>query len=130
MSLNNAFLHSGAKTVVSSLWKVDDEATRELMKNFYREMAKGDVPTAEALRRAQIKLRENPQYQSPFYRAALTAQGDYQICAENLRRQSFEALRFADNSFRARRNLRFSEAFIQPQNCRQKLIRRQFVWRL
>ncbi len=78
MSLNNAFLQSGAKTVVSSLWEVDDEATRELMKNFYGEMAAGDTPTPESLRRAQIKLRHNPQFQSPFYWAAFTAQGDFQ----------------------------------------------------
>ena len=77
MSLNNAFLQTGAKTVVSSLWKVDDEATRELMKVFYREMASGSVSTSEALRRAQISLRRNPQYQSPFYWAAFTAAGDF-----------------------------------------------------
>jgi hypothetical protein len=32
LSLNNAFLQAGAKTVVSSLWKVDDYAAQELMK--------------------------------------------------------------------------------------------------
>lgn len=78
LSLNNAFLQAGAKSVVASLWKVDDYATRELMKNFYLELASGTVTTAEALRRAQIKLRQNPQYQSPFYWAAFTAQGDFQ----------------------------------------------------
>ena len=78
MSLNNAFLQTGAKTVVSTLWKVDDYAARELMKNFYSELASGKVSTSEALRRAQIKLRQNPQYQSPFYWAAFTIEGDYQ----------------------------------------------------
>ncbi len=78
LSLNNAFLQTGAKSVVASLWKVDDYAARELMKNFYLEMTSGTVTTAEALRRAQIKLRQNPQYQSPFYWAAFTVQGDFQ----------------------------------------------------
>ena len=78
MSLNNAFLQVGAKSVVSSLWKIDDYAARELMKNFYRELSSGTVTTAEALRRAQINLRRNPQYQSPFYWAAFTVQGDFQ----------------------------------------------------
>jgi CHAT domain-containing protein/Tfp pilus assembly protein PilF len=77
MSLNNAFLQTGAKSVVSSLWKVDDYAAQELMKNFYRELATGNVTTSEALRRAQINLRQNPQYQSPFYWAAFTIQGDF-----------------------------------------------------
>jgi len=78
MSLNNAFLQTGAKTVISSLWKVDDYATRELMKNFYQELTSGTVTTSEALRRAQIKMRQNQQYQSPFYWAAFTVQGDFQ----------------------------------------------------
>jgi CHAT domain-containing protein len=78
MSLNNAFLQTGAKTVISSLWKVDDYATSELMKNFYRELTSGTVTTSEALRRAQIKMRQNPQYRSPFYWAAFTVQGDFQ----------------------------------------------------
>ena len=79
LSLSNAFLQVGAKSVVSSLWKVDDYAARELMKNFYRELTSGTVTTAEALRRAQIKMRQNPQYKSPFYWAAFTVQGDFQI---------------------------------------------------
>lgn len=78
LSLNNAFLQTGAKSVVSSLWKVDDYAAQELMKNFYQEMTSGTATTAEALRRAQIKLRQKPQYQSPFYWAAFTIEGDFQ----------------------------------------------------
>jgi len=82
LSLNNAFLQTGAKSVVSSLWKVEDYAARELMKNFYRELTSGTVTTAEALRRAQIKLRQNPQYKSPFYWAAFTVQGDFQTAPQ------------------------------------------------
>ncbi len=77
MSLNNAFLQTGAKSVVSSLWKVDDYAAQELMVNFYRELTSGTITTAEALRKAQIKLRGNPQFQSPFYWAAFTVEGDF-----------------------------------------------------
>lgn len=82
LSLNNAFLQTGAKSVVSSLWKVDDYAARELMKDFYQEMASGTATTAQALRRAQIKMRRNPQYQSPFYWAAFTVQGDFQTAPQ------------------------------------------------
>jgi CHAT domain-containing protein/tetratricopeptide (TPR) repeat protein len=81
LSLNNAFLQSGARSVVASLWKVDDHAARELMKIFYREMAAG-ATTSEALRRAQIGLRQNPQYQSPFYWAAFTVHGDYKTAPQ------------------------------------------------
>jgi CHAT domain-containing protein len=78
MSLNNAFLQVGAKSVLSSLWKVDDNATKELMKDFYQGLASEKMTTAEALRQAQIKLAKNPQYKSPFYWAAFTIQGDFQ----------------------------------------------------
>jgi CHAT domain-containing protein/tetratricopeptide (TPR) repeat protein len=77
MSLNNAFLQTGAKSVMASLWKVEDGATLALMKNFYTEMADENLTPSEALRRAQIKLRENPSYRSPFYWAAFTMHGDF-----------------------------------------------------
>lgn len=77
LSLNNAFLQSGAKTVMASLWKVEDAATLELMKHFYEAMASDKLTPSQALRQAQIRLRANPQYKSPFYWAAFTVQGDY-----------------------------------------------------
>jgi CHAT domain-containing protein/Flp pilus assembly protein TadD len=77
MSLNNAFLQTGAKSVLASLWKVEDGATLELMRNFYGAMANERLTPSESLRRAQIKLRENPHYKSPFFWAAFTVQGDF-----------------------------------------------------
>jgi CHAT domain-containing protein len=77
MSLNNAFLQTGAKSVMASLWKVEDGATLELMKNFYGAIADERLTPSEALRRAQLKLREIPRYKSPFYWAAFTVQGDF-----------------------------------------------------
>ncbi|MGB7202986.1 MAG: CHAT domain-containing protein [Pyrinomonadaceae bacterium] len=76
MSLNNAFLQAGAKSVVSSLWKVDDTATKDLMTEFYRGMADDNLTAAAALRGAQIKMYKDPRYRSPFYWAAFTASGD------------------------------------------------------
>ncbi|HEX8736860.1 MAG TPA: CHAT domain-containing protein [Pyrinomonadaceae bacterium] len=77
MSLNNAFLQVGAKAVVSSLWKVRDEATEELMKDFYQGLTSKKLTSSAALRQAQIKLSQNPQYKSPFFWAAFTIQGDF-----------------------------------------------------
>lgn len=77
MSLNNAFLQTGAKTVMASLWKVEDGATLELMKHFYEAMASEKLTPSQSLRQAQIKLRDNPRYRSPFYWAAFTVQGDF-----------------------------------------------------
>ena len=41
---------------IASLWIVDDAGTQALMAAFYKELQKGDVPAAEALRKAQIAL--------------------------------------------------------------------------
>ena len=79
MSLNNAFLQAGAKSVVSSLWKVDDTATKDLMTEFYRGMADDNLTAAAALRQAQIKMYNDPRYRSPFYWAAFTASGDDRV---------------------------------------------------
>ncbi len=78
LSLNNAFLQAGAKTVVSSLWKVDDYAAQELMKNFYLELTTGSVTTSKALQRAQIKMWQSSRYKSPFYWAAFKVEGNFQ----------------------------------------------------
>ncbi len=77
MSLNNAFLQTGAKSVMSSLWKVEDNATLELMRNFYQGISQQNLTPAQSLRQAQIKLRQNSQTSSPFYWAAFTVQGDF-----------------------------------------------------
>lgn len=76
-SLNNAFLSVGTKTVISSLWKVEDMATLELMKNFYSALSEGNKTSSQALREAQTKMWENPRYQSPFYWASFMVQGDF-----------------------------------------------------
>ena len=77
LSLNNAFLSVGAKSVMASLWKVEDGATLELMKNFYDAMANEKLTPSKALQKAQINLQQSERYKSPFYWAAFTVQGDY-----------------------------------------------------
>lgn len=77
LSLNNGFLQVGAKTVLSSLWKVEDSATVELMKNFYEILANEETTSSKALQKAQIKMWESGRYKSPFYWAAFTIQGDF-----------------------------------------------------
>ena len=51
------FLKQGAKSVISSLWKVDDPSTAQLMQQFYSNLAIDAHPTkASALRQAQLSL--------------------------------------------------------------------------
>lgn len=77
VGLVRGFMYAGARRVVASLWKVDDEATAELMGNFYREMLKGNRPPASALRHAQLEMWRQSEWQSPFYWAAFVLQGEW-----------------------------------------------------
>ena len=75
IGLTRGFMHAGATRVVASLWKVDDEATAELMKRFYSYMLEKKLPAAEALRRAQLdQMAIRPE---PFYWAGFVLQGEW-----------------------------------------------------
>lgn len=77
IGLTRGFMYAGAKSVVASLWKVDDEATAELMKQFYGNMLQKGMTPAAALREAQNSIRQRPEWSAPYYWAAFTLQGEY-----------------------------------------------------
>jgi CHAT domain-containing protein/tetratricopeptide (TPR) repeat protein len=77
IGLTRGFMYAGASSVLASLWKVDDEATAELMKRFYANMLQHGMTPAAALRAAQNSIRQEPQWRSPYYWAAFTLQGEY-----------------------------------------------------
>lgn len=56
VGLRRMFAIAGARTVVASLWKVPDEATRALMEAFYKYLI-GGTPRSEALRKAKVDTR-------------------------------------------------------------------------
>ena len=77
IGLTRGFLYAGANRVVASLWKVDDEATAELMQIFYRNLLRERMPASKALRAAQFEMQRQPRWQSPYYWGAFTLQGDW-----------------------------------------------------
>jgi len=77
IGLTRGFMYAGVPRVVASLWQIDDRATAELMKRFYASMLTGGQRPASALRDAQIALSKIKGWDSPYYWAAFTLQGEW-----------------------------------------------------
>jgi len=67
---------AGAKNAIASLWAVDDAGTQALMAEFYKELRKGDLTIAEALRNAQVSLIRSKEFNHPYYWSAFFAIGN------------------------------------------------------
>ena len=77
MSFARAFTAAGSKSVVASLWSVNDESTAEIMAHFYQYLKSGDTKD-EALRKAKLQyIREaDPTFQHPYFWAGFIGIGD------------------------------------------------------
>ena len=75
IGLTRGFMSAGASAVVASLWKVDDDATAELMKRFYEGMFQKGLAAGAALREAQLAMSQQKRWQSPYYWAGFVIQG-------------------------------------------------------
>lgn len=74
--LTRAVMYAGTSAVVAGLWNVGDNATRELMVEFYRNMLERSMSKEEALREAKLALIENRTYSSPYYWSAFVLYGE------------------------------------------------------
>ncbi|MEA2204126.1 MAG: hypothetical protein QOE77_902 [Blastocatellia bacterium] len=77
VGLTRGFMYAGAARVVVSLWNVNDKATADLMTKFYEKMLQQGERPAAALRAAQVEMWQQKQWQSPYYWAAFTLQGEW-----------------------------------------------------
>jgi CHAT domain-containing protein len=77
VGLARGFMYAGAARVLASLWKVDDEATADLMTHFYRQMLENGKSPAAALREAQIAIWKQKRWTVPYYWAAFVLQGEW-----------------------------------------------------
>jgi len=79
--LRRAFQVAGAKTVIMSLWPVEDETTRQWMETLYREHFLNGKDTGESVRAASLRIlrqrRAKHQSTHPFYWGAFIAAGDW-----------------------------------------------------
>ncbi len=65
ITLSAAFSQAGSQSIMASLWKVADVATRDLMIAFHGALSK--VGRANALQQAQLVVLKNPATAHPFY---------------------------------------------------------------
>lgn len=78
LSLSKGFYYAGAKSLVNTLWKINDKSTVRLMEYFYAGLGEGKSKS-EALRDAKLRYLENTDdnlLRHPYYWAAFVVSGD------------------------------------------------------
>ncbi len=98
LGLQRAFQTAGARTCITSLWKIDDAATQAVMTEFYTNLWQKKLGKLEALRQAQLAMLKRydakerkfrgldlpessvpaTHRDSPFYWSAFVLSGDWQ----------------------------------------------------
>ena len=75
VSITRAFLAGGARSVLVTLWDIDDEATMMFMKSFYQHLKEGNT-ASRALYQSMKSLRESEKYSEMRYWAPFQLIGD------------------------------------------------------
>ena len=75
MGIYRSFMIAGARSVVISLWNVEDESTSILFSKFYENLKEGHSK-AESLRKAKMYLKNETQFFHPFFWAPFILMGE------------------------------------------------------
>ena len=75
ISISRAFTYAGAKSILTSLWNVNDHFSFQLMPKFYEALMDGQ-PKDQALQTAQKQMLNSRQLAHPKYWAAFVPVGD------------------------------------------------------
>ncbi|WP_339711366.1 CHAT domain-containing protein [uncultured Kriegella sp.] len=78
LSLSKGFYYAGAKSLVNTLWKINDKSSAKLMGYFYEGLSNG-LGKSEALRKAKLKYlasTDDDLLKHPYYWAAFVVSGD------------------------------------------------------
>ena len=67
LGLAGIAIKAGARSALATLWFVNDEASSALVIEFYSQLKDPSLSKAMALRQAQLKLLENPDFQHPIF---------------------------------------------------------------
>jgi CHAT domain-containing protein len=81
MSLSRGFLFAGSKSVLATLWAVDDEATAEFIGRFYKHLLREGFSPIDALSTAQSEFRHHAirRFRNPYYWAGFELYGDWLV---------------------------------------------------
>ena len=74
--LRRALVLAGSESQMMSLWSVSDQATRDLMVDYYTRLKAGEG-RSQALRNVQLNMLKNPRRQHPFYWASFIQSGEW-----------------------------------------------------
>jgi CHAT domain-containing protein len=77
LGLAGVAVKAGARSALASLWFVNDQASADLVGLFYEQLERGDLSKAQALRRAQLALLDDPRYRFPVYWAPFLLIGNW-----------------------------------------------------
>ncbi|NJN88720.1 MAG: CHAT domain-containing protein, partial [Leptolyngbyaceae cyanobacterium SL_7_1] len=77
LGLAGIAVRAGARSTVATLWQLSDDAAPRLMEQFYQELVTPGVTKAEALRRAQLALLNDPQFERPYFWSPLVLVGNW-----------------------------------------------------
>ena len=75
VGIARAFLGAGARSVIASLWALNDEATLEFMKHFYEHLTEGKS-ASKSLHQAMKWMRESDEFNAVQYWAPFVLIGD------------------------------------------------------
>ena len=75
VGLTRAVMYAGAPGVISTLWDIDDDASADLIEDFYTRLRQG-ASAADALRQAQLAMLRRAPYTNPRFWAAFSLSGN------------------------------------------------------
>jgi len=77
LGLAGVAVRSGARSTLATLWTVNDESTARFMEQFYKELFTPNITKAEAVRRAQLHLLQQPESSHPYFWAPFILVGNW-----------------------------------------------------
>jgi len=74
-SLSRSFIDNGGEAVISTLWKINEKATKEFMVLFYENWNSG-LRLYDAIKRTQESFKHHKKYSHPYYWAGFVLEGN------------------------------------------------------